>query len=274
MRLSSRSWALILAAGWVVAAACGHRSTAAQDPGAQRTGQGGPATPSTAGGSGAAAMPEMPGMAGMPGMEGAGAARVAGAADGAMAHEQLEMGLHMRMTAPRPRTAGDQRRADAIVQTLRGAMARYRDYHAAVADGFIQFLPNVRQPMYHFTNYRRALKASFGFDPAQPTSLLYKPAPGGFDLVGVMYTAPRRFDEDQLDERVPLSVAAWHQHVNLCMPPWFGYAKADWHRFGLSGTIATASECRANGGIFHPVVLGWMVHVYPFEQDPAKIWAH
>src|SRR5580658_4254746 len=149
LRLTSRSWALILAAGLVVVAACSHGSTAAQGSGAQPTGQGGPGIPSTSGSTGAATMHEMPGMGEVPGMDGAGAARAAGAADGAMAHEKLEMGLHMKMTAPRPRTAGDQRRADAIVQILRGAVAGYRDYHAAVADGFIEFLPNIRQPMYH-----------------------------------------------------------------------------------------------------------------------------
>src|ERR1700726_2627090 len=68
-----------------------------------------------------------------------------GAADGAMAHEHMDMGPHMKMTAPRPRVAGDQRRAEAIAQTLRGAIARYRDYRVAVADGFIQYLPNVPQ---------------------------------------------------------------------------------------------------------------------------------
>ena len=116
---------------------------------------------------------------------------------------------------------------------------------------------------------------TFAFDPARPTSLLYKPVPGGgFELVGAMYTAPRRFDEDQLDERLPLSVAAWHEHVNICLPPKSGYATADWRRFGFKGTIATASDCQASGGIFHPVIFNWMVHVYPFEQDPAKVWAH
>lgn len=210
----------------------------------------------------------MPGKPGMPGMGGS------GAADGAMSHEHMDMGPHMKMTAPRPRAAGDQSRADAIVQTLRDAIARYRDYRVAVADGFIQYLPNVPQPIYHFTNYGYAYQAEFAFDPARPTSLLYKPVPGGFELVGAMYTAPRRFDESQLGERVPLSVAAWHEHVNICLPPKSGYATADWTRFGFKGTIATASECQASGGIFHPVIFNWMVHVYPFEQDPAKVWAH
>ena len=251
-----RSPALIFAAALAVAAAAAARgSAAAQGPGdepAPRAGHD---------------------MSSMPGMAGNGAAG-AGAADGAMSHEHMDMGPHMKMTAPRPRVAGDQRRAEAIAQTLRGAIARYRDYRVAVADGFIQYLPNVPQPTYHFTNYGYAYQAEFAFDAARPTSLLYKPVPGGFELVGAMYTAPRRFDEDQLDERVPLSVAAWHEHVNICLPPKSAYATSDWRRFGFKGTIATASECQASGGIFHPVIFNWMVHVYPFEQDPAKIWTH
>ena len=31
-----------------------------------------------------------------------------------------------------------------------------------------------------------------------------------------MYTAPNSFNEDNLDQRIPLSVAQWHEHVNLC----------------------------------------------------------
>jgi hypothetical protein len=221
-------------------------------------------------------MPPMPGMSStggmgggdsMPGMDHAGAS-------GSMAHEHVGMGPHMRMSAPRPRGAGDQSRADAIVHTLRAAVAKYRDYRVAVAEGYIQYLPNVPQPRYHFTNWGNAYLAEFGFDPARPTSLLYKPVAGGFELIGAMYTAPQRFSEDQLDERVPLSVAAWHQHVNICLPRGTRAATADWRKFGFGGSIATAGDCDANGGTFHPVIFGWMVHVYPFEQDPAKVWVH
>jgi len=271
------SLALVLAAALAVTAAAAARgSAAAQGPGdesAPHAGHDMSSMPGMAGNGAAPGTSPTPGTAAMPGMPGMGGP-VADAADGAIAHEHMDMGPHMKMTAPRPRVAGDQRRADAIVQTLRGAIARYRDYRVAVADGFIQYLPNVPQPIYHFTNYGHAYQAEFAFDPARPTSLLYKPVPGGFELVGAMYTAPRRFDEDQLDERVPLSVAAWHEHVNICLPSKAGYATADWRRFGFKGTIASASECQAGGGIFHPVIFNWMVHVYPFEQDPAKVWAH
>jgi len=44
-------------------------------------------------------------------------------------------------------------------------------------------------------------------------------------------------------------------------------------KFGLQGSIVTAAACQAAGGSFLPHLFGWMVHVYPYEADPAKIWA-
>jgi hypothetical protein len=190
-----------------------------------------------------------------------------------MSHEHM-MGPHMRMTAPRPATAADRQRAAALVATLRTSLVKYKDYRVAVADGYKQFLPQVPQPMYHFTKWTSAVKAAFTFDPEHPTSLLYKKEGEGYRLVGAMYTAPRRLDEASLDERVPLSIARWHQHVNFCLPPRGSGAEVDRTKFGFAGSIATAEACQAAGGRFYPVVFGWMVHVYPFEEDPAKIWAH
>jgi hypothetical protein len=43
--------------------------------------------------------------------------------------------------------------------------------------------------------------------------------------------------------------------------------------FGLSGSITTAEACRAAGGTFRPHLAGWMIHVYPFETDPTKVWS-
>jgi hypothetical protein len=62
--------------------------------------------------------------------------------------------------------------------------------------------------------------------------------------------------------------------VNLCMPPRGQSARADWTKFGLQGSIATAEACSEAGGRFLPVIFGWMVHVYPFEDSPDKIWHH
>jgi hypothetical protein len=91
-----------------------------------------------------------------------------------MAEEQLHMSSHMKMTARRQATPEDLKRAAAIVATLRGTLEKYKDYRVALKDGYRIFLPDIPQPQYHFTSYWRGFEAAFLFDPAQPTSLLYK----------------------------------------------------------------------------------------------------
>ncbi len=181
--------------------------------------------------------------------------------------------LHMHMTAMRPRSPEDMQRGNDVVAQLRVGIEKYKDYHAALDDGYKIFLPNLPQPEYHFTNYVHGFLEAFNFDPARPTSLLYKKTPTGYELVGAMYTMPKRATEDQLNARVPLSVAMWHLHTNLCMPPKGQYRAADWTKFGLKGTIATQEACDAAGGRFRPSIFGWMVHVYPYEDSPDKIFA-
>lgn len=181
--------------------------------------------------------------------------------------------LHMFMTSMRPETPEDAQRAKEVVAQLRAGIEKYQDYHVALNDGFKIFLPNLPQKEYHFTSYRNGFLEAFTFDPARPTSLLYKKTAGGFQLVGAMYTMPKRASEDQLNARIPLSVAMWHLHTNLCMPPRDQLRHADWTKFGLRGSIATQEACDAAGGRFHPVIFGWMVHVYPFEDSNDKIFA-
>ena len=180
---------------------------------------------------------------------------------------------HMHMTGPRPETPEDAARAKEILGQLRKGIEKYKDYHVALADGYKVFLPALKQPEYHFTNYMNGFLEAFTFDPARPTSLLYKKTLTGYELVGAMYTMPNGATEEQLNERVPLSVASWHLHTNLCMPPANQRRNADWTRFGLRGSIATEEACDAAGGRFHPVIFGWMVHVYPYEDSTEKIFA-
>src|ERR1700687_3569494 len=181
--------------------------------------------------------------------------------------------LHMHMTAMRPQTPGDAARANEIVTQLRSGIEKYKDYHAALDDGFKIFLPNLPQPEYHFTSYRNGFLEAFTFDASRPTSLLYKKTGTGYELVGAMYTMPKRASEDQLNARVPLSVAMWHLHTNLCAPPKDQIRAAGWTKFGLKGSIATRDACDAAGGRFQPVIFGWMVHVYPYEDSLDKIFA-
>ena len=187
----------------------------------------------------------------------------------------MEMNPHMYMTPLRPANDDDEIRAEKILDALRPALDKYRDYQSALDAGYKIFLPNVKQEHYHFTNWRYALKAQFVFDPASPTSLLYKKTADGYELEGAMYTAPRRYTEDQLNQRVPLSVARWHKHVNFCMPRrGTPVNQVDWKEFGLRGSIDTKQACHAARGRWYPQVFGWMVHVYPFASDPDQIWPH
>lgn len=204
-------------------------------------------------------------MSAMPGMN--------AAAEQSMS-EDMHMNPHMRMTATRPPTAADSARARALVDTLRRALAKYRDVKVAEADGFAMFAPQVKQQrVYHFTRRRNAVKAAFTFDAAEPTSLLYeKDAAGTFTLVGAMYTAPRRLDEDALDARVPLSIARWHEHVNICIPKRGDEAR--WKetvgrtpKFGPAGAITTRAACDTAGGRWFDHIFGWMVHANVFAGD-------
>jgi hypothetical protein len=182
-------------------------------------------------------------------------------------------GSHMHMTSLWPVAPGDRDRADHIATSLRQAVEKYRDYRVALAEGFRIFAPNLPQPEYHFTNYWNGFVEGFTFDPARPTSLLYKKtANGGWELIGAMYTAPRTATLDQLNERVPLSMAQWHVHINLCVPKRGQVPQADWTKFGLTGSISTAQACETAGGRFFPQIFGWMVHVYPFQSSPERIW--
>jgi hypothetical protein len=196
-------------------------------------------------------------------------------ANDAMSDHDMHMSADMFMTDLRPHNASDDQRAAQLVETLRKSIAKYRDFKVALADGFRIFMPNLPQPLYHFTNYGYGYQAEFHFNPEQPTSLLYKKTQDGYELIGAMYTAPRSSIESQLDERVPLSVARWHKHINLCMPPKGApEGQVNWKEFGFVGSIANQDACEQAGGRWFPQMFNWMVHVYPFETDSSKVWAH
>ena len=187
-----------------------------------------------------------------------------------MAH----MAGHMYLTQLRPLHPGDQAKADAIVVGAKQAMEPYQDYRKALADGYRIFLPNIPQPLYHFTKAANGWAARNHFDPLKPTSLLYRKIADGYKLIGAMYTDRVDAHEDELNDRIPLSIARWHQHTNFCKAPagqkaaYFGPDA----KFGLLGSIHTREDCEAAGGVFFPHIFGWMVHVYPYERNTADIW--
>jgi len=184
----------------------------------------------------------------------------------------------MSMTKLRPLRPGDQARADAIVAAAKKAAQRYRDYRKAEADGYTIFMPEQHQNVYHFIRVFSSSDDKDRFDTDQPRGLLYTKIDGpsaGYKLIGVMYMARYGATEEELDARVPLSIAQWHVHLNLCVPQ--QPEQRNWlmgdPTFGLNGSITTAEACRAAGSFFRPHLSGWMIHVYPFETDPTKVWS-
>lgn len=210
-------------------------------------------------------------------------AQVIGAADAAMSGPMSEAARkHMELSPTRSATREDSVRAMELAKQLRLALVKYADTSAAVADGYKMFMPNVKtQRVFHFTKARNAFLEAFRFDPEQPTSILYRRgANGGLELIGAMYTAPKRVRTSRLDERVPLSIARWHKHVNWCLPPlkdkerWFE-RRGGLPVFGPESPIASRSECKEVGGRFFPSPLGWMIHANVFlGEDLATIYGH
>jgi len=215
--------------------------------------------------------------------------------------KHMDMGPHMTMTKFRAATPADTERAQQIVQTMREQLAKYQDYRVAESDGYLPYLEAVPQDVYDFSNKQQTQAEYRGdVDLKRPGSLLYeKKTFGGYKLVGAMYSAPPASTPDQLDRIIPLGVARWHAHTNICLPagiteddvmngrvmphlkaaavgtgrhtdPRLGYF-AD-QRFGFMGAISDAGECEASGGRFYPQIFGWMVHVYPFAgTDDLKV---
>jgi hypothetical protein len=193
-----------------------------------------------------------------------------------MGESMAAMANHMCMTPMRAAQPGDEQKAKAVVAQVRTAIEKYKDYKKAVADGYVQANPAVDQPQFHFNNEANAKLADSEFDPSRPTSLLYLRTPmQKFKLEGVMFTARPNATEDELNQRIPLSVARWHKHTNFCGAPenkvkeYFGKNP----KFGMFGSIHTREACEAEGGTFMPVVFTWMIHVFPFEDDFKNVFS-
>jgi hypothetical protein len=187
-----------------------------------------------------------------------------------LTNRQMNMGPHMKMTSYRPVASSDIARMNAIVQNAHVCFDRYKDYHLALRDGYQIFAPDVPQDIYHFASVQNFSQAQTTFDLAHPSALLYKKVSHGYQFVGVMYSAPASATEDQLNQRVPLSIAPWHLHVNFCLPAG-DMGQTLFHAnslFGLTGTIATQAQCSKLGGSFYQSMYGWMVHIPLFGSVP------
>ena len=223
----------------------------------------------------------------------------------------MKMSDHMTMTETRAVVPADTQRGEEIIRSMRAKLAKYEDYNVAIADGYVPYMAQVPQDVYHFAS-RSATAAEYmgDFDLARPGSLLYeKKTLGGYKLVGAMYDAPPGDSSGQLDQLIPLSLSHWHAHTNICLPR--GVTEDDVingrvgnnmrpdisssgamelgmrrnagsgdrmrfgyladPRFGFTGTISNEADCQAAGGSFHKQIFGWMIHVYPFVSEDLKV---
>lgn len=182
----------------------------------------------------------------------------------------MKMG-HMQMSLKADPAPGDAARAAEILAAADAVLSRYRDVNNAMRDGYKPFFPTGRiGEEIHYTNYRYRRREQRHVDYSRPSSILYKRTVEGLTAVGVMYTAPAEASPQQLDAIAPLSIATWHRHVDFCGGPkklpkseQFGPNA----RFGPQGSIHTEDACREAGGLWIPVVLNWMTHVYPHERE-------
>ncbi len=192
--------------------------------------------------------------------------------------DHMESNAHLSLTPIRAATPADSVRAATVVAELRRGIEKYKDPSVAVADGFRMFAPQVKdQPVYHYIHATRVLREQTRWDPAAPSSLLYRRgANGALELLGAMYMASPRATPEELDARVPLGIARWHKHVNYCFPEQrrrITETRDGKPLFGPVGTIATAAECEAAGGRYTPELFGWMIHANVFAGSDAKaIW--
>jgi hypothetical protein len=193
-----------------------------------------------------------------------------------MGPSMAAMAGHMYMTPLRPKQPGDPEKAKAVVLEAKATMQRYKDYRQALRDGYVIANPKLEQPQYHFMNQANTREADLQFDPRKPTALLYRRTrTQQYKLEGVMYTASPDATEDELNQRIPLSVARWHRHTNFCEAPEDRARdyQAAHPKFGMFGSINTQQACTAERGIFHRNVFTWMIHIFPYEPDFKEVFS-
>src|SRR5258707_11117179 len=83
-------------------------------------------------------------------------------------------------------------------------------------------MPDQHQNVYNFVLESADSEIKAQFDADGPPALLYTKTDGpnpDYKLVGVMYKAPYGATAEELNTRIPLSIARWHAQINMCVPP-------------------------------------------------------
>jgi hypothetical protein len=149
------------------------------------------------------------------------------------------------------------------------AAATYRDLSTAVAAGY-QTAPALlveTQGQHYFAPQAFQEAASGHFDPAHPPFLVYNTVRGRPVLSGLLYYLPATMTRQQLAAFFPPSLAAWHEHINVCVTGGTSL---------LDGTavvpIHDQATCLVRGGAFLART-GWMVHLWLHEPVGRSLFA-
>jgi hypothetical protein len=155
------------------------------------------------------------------------------------------------------------REVDGLLTRAKAATDQFRDVNAAYAAGYIQVTQVVPGLGAHFV--QPALLAAGRFDVEHPAILLYdRAADGGFELVGVSWSMPKRPGNDTPPPAPFGDLATWHYHTDLCFS----------QRAGSPFVSAnTAAACRAQGGAWVRET-GWMMHAWLFRPSPEGVFSH
>jgi len=165
--------------------------------------------------------------------------------------------MHMTFTPTRAGTAADTARALEVVEQLRAAIAPYQTLDAAEAGGYRarkdpEMVRGAR--LLHVGKRTGRRGQDQPFEPSAPQALLYRRgADGQLRLAGAMYVAPLSATLDDLDAMIPLSLAHWHRHLNICVSG----TQTSLRRIPKA---TTAEACEAAGGRFR-AESRYMVHV-------------
>ena len=187
---------------------------------------------------------------------------------------------HLSLSDSRPASPDDSVAADLLLLHMREALRKYVDVRVAAADGFEE-LPATegKHTIHHLSNWGWARAEGREFNPARPTSLLYREgADGMLALVGAMYSAPASSSMKDLNDRIPTSLARWHWHINWCAPKSTGGSQ--WltvrdgaPQFGPRSPITSREACEAAGGISLSgrVRLDGARHVHRLRRSPHSV---
>jgi hypothetical protein len=153
------------------------------------------------------------------------------------------------LVVQQPLTAAERRNLEVQMRAARTVVDRYPTVAAAEAGGYGKSTPYVPCIGAHYTNVSKVV----GFDPAEPSELLYDGTGPDARIVGLSYLV---FSPSGAPEGFAGENDHWHQHNangGLCFAP---------GGLVIGGEDTSLEDCKARGGEKRELRGIWMVHAW------------